>query len=81
MNLLLNAAEIAELTRETAGQGGWQGLLERLCTKLNSGTGRITLTDDDIESIRRYAFHYGNGGFESRLRRIFERHLGPNLGV
>jgi len=37
------------------------------------------LTDVDLERIPRYAFDYGNGGFEGRLRRIFERHLGPNL--
>lgn len=77
--VVLDAAERQELLRETAGRGGYQGLIEALQAKLNAVTGALVLTDDDLERIPRYAFDYGNGGFEGRLRKIFERHLGPNL--
>lgn len=77
--VVLNDAEKAELMRATAGQGGWQGLIEGLQAKLNQQTGEITLSDEDIERVRRYAFDYGNGGWEGQLRRIFQRHLGPGL--
>lgn len=79
MRVVLNASEIQELLRETAGQGGFQGLIEGLQAKLVHSTGELTLSDDDLERIRRCAFDYGNGGFEGRLRRVFERHLGANL--
>jgi hypothetical protein len=47
--------------------------------RLNKTTGELSITEADIENIRRYAFSYGNGGWEDRLREIFGRHLGPNL--
>jgi len=77
--VFLDAAEQQELLRNTAGQGGFQGLIEGSQANLNTSTGKLVLTDVDLERIPRYAFDYGNGGFEGRLRRIFERHLGPNL--
>ena len=77
--VFLDAAEQQELLRNTAGQGGFQELIEGFQANLNTSTGKLVLTDVDLERIPRYAFDYGNGGFEGRLRRIFERHLGPNL--
>ena len=79
MVFVLNNSEITELMRETAGQGGWQSLIKRLQSKLSIDTGEIKLSEAEIERIHRYAFDYGDGGFEARLRRIFERRLGPKL--
>lgn len=31
----------------------------------------------DLEQIPRYAYDYGNGGWESHLREVFERALRP----
>lgn len=78
--IILGANEQQELLRNTAGQGGFQSLIEGLQAKLNTATGEIRLTDEDLERIARYAFDYGNGGFEGRLRIIFGCHLGPKLG-
>jgi len=75
-NIQLNAGEIAELMRPVEVGGGFQGLIRRLQNQLK---GQLTLDDDDLEVISRYAFDYGNGGYEQRLRAIFERTLGPNL--
>jgi hypothetical protein len=36
----------------------------------------MNLSDEERGCICRYAFDYGNGGWENRLRQIFGRHLG-----
>lgn len=76
----LNEDEQKELAREAAGSGGFQSLIEALQQKLDPITGHLALSTSDLEKIGRYAFDYGNGGFEGRLRKIFERELGPKLG-
>jgi hypothetical protein len=78
--LTLNADEMTELMRDCSGQGGWQGLIESLQAKLHRSSGALTLSVEELERIPRYAFDYGNGGWEAQLKRIFERHLGPSLG-
>lgn len=82
MLIVLTPAEIAELFKQashTAGDGGFQSLLVALQGKINRATGEIVLTPQDRERIERYAFDYGNGGWESRLVAIFGRTLGPKL--
>jgi hypothetical protein len=64
----------------TESDGGFQGLLVRLRRKLEPETGQLPLDDEELERIPRYAFDYGNGGWESRLLGIFARTLGPSLG-
>jgi hypothetical protein len=80
MNITLTHNELSVLLRQVSGTGGFQSLLRRLKAKVNRQTGQLTLTAGDLEKIPRYAFDYGNGGWESRLRDIFGSHLGPNLG-
>lgn len=83
VSVALNAGELAVLYRQhpsTKSRGGWQSLLVGLQQKVNRSNGRLTLTQTDLERLSRYAFEYGNGGWESRLRSIFGRTLGPNLG-
>ncbi|PKK88221.1 MAG: aspartyl-tRNA synthetase [Candidatus Wallbacteria bacterium HGW-Wallbacteria-1] len=82
MVLQLSQFEKAELFKQnpaTMSDGGWQSLLIKLQTQTNRHTGRIYLTLKDLERIRRYAFDYGNGGWENRLTAIFARSLGQNL--
>ena len=82
MKITLNEQEVLALLRQdpsTRGQGGFQNLMLNLQDRLNKSTHELTLTGADIEQIRRYAFDYGNGGWEGRLKEVFERHLGPNL--
>lgn len=74
-NITLSANEVALLMQPTVGQGGYQGLLQHLQAKLDQQTGQITLTDEDRGKICRYAFDYGNGGWENQLRSIFGPHL------
>ena len=83
MDIILNAQEIMVLFRQDPDRredGGYQGLLVRLQNNTNPDTGALRLTPEDLERIRRYAFDYGNGGWEDRLTAIFARHLGPRLG-
>jgi hypothetical protein len=82
MALYLNPREIAVLFRQnphTAHCGGFQWFLIQLQRRTNVNTGRIFLVPRDFERIFRYAFGYGNGGWENRLTQIFGRILGPNL--
>lgn len=79
----LTLSELAILDHQepsTESDGGWQGLLVRLQKKVNRVTLELALDAADQEVIPRYAFDYGNGGWEARLRGVFERTLGPNLG-
>ena len=83
MNLVLNQAEMAELFLQSAStekDGGYQSLLVGMQKKINQATGEILLTAAELERISRYAFDYGNGGWENRLMAIFQRSLGPKLG-
>ena len=81
MDIILNESEQEFLFRPISGEGGFQGLLRRLRRRLDRQSGTVCLTSGDLERIPRYAFNYGNGGWEGRLRGIFERHLGPTLGL
>jgi len=79
----LNPNEIELLGRQdpiTEGDGGFQKLLVELQYLLNRKTGALSLSDEHEEKIPRYAFDYKNGGWEDRLKGIFSRTLGPNLG-
>jgi hypothetical protein len=79
----LDPSEIAILDRQDPSSeqdGGFQKLLVDLQYSLNRQTGVLSLTDEHEEKIPRYAFDYKNGGWEDRLKGIFSRALGPNLG-
>ena len=80
--LPLDAAEYELVCRQdpaTKTDGGYQSLLVTLQTITEEGTMRMTLPVHLIPRIRKYAFDYGNGGWEDRLTGIFSRHLGPGL--
>jgi len=82
VDVTLNRDEIQELLKQaptTEKDGGWQALVVGLQKRTNKTTGHLTLLAADLEQIRRYAFQYGNGGWETRLVAIFGRHLGPKL--
>ncbi|HCC00929.1 MAG TPA: aspartyl-tRNA synthetase [Ruminococcaceae bacterium] len=81
--IILNHIEMSELliqNPDTKKDGGFQSLLVSLQERLNKTTGAITLEDTDLERIAKYAFDYKNGGWEDRLKSIFQRTLGPKLG-
>lgn len=83
MDVVLTPEEMAELFRQpadTKGDGGYQNLLVGMQNRIKRSTGQISLTAEELERIPRYAFDYGNGGWEARLQAIFLRSLGPNLG-
>jgi len=83
MQIILNNAEIQLLFQqapETRGDGGYQNFLTKLQNKTDRITGILELTEKDLERIHRYAYEYGNGGWETRLMEIFGRVLGARLG-
>jgi hypothetical protein len=79
----LNQEERDILSRQdpaTESDGGFQRLMVTLQYSLDERTGVIEIPNTVLERIPRYAFDYGNGGWENRLKSIFSRTLGPNLG-
>ncbi len=78
ITVTLNAAEREILNRVVEGRGGYQSLLEELQNGVQPD-GSITINDMQLERIPRYAFDYGNGGWEDRLTGVFGRTLGPLL--
>jgi len=79
----LNPSEIEILDRQdplTETDGGFQKLLVDFQYSLNRQTGALVLSDEHEEKIPRYAFDYKNGGWEDRLKGIFSRTLGSDLG-
>lgn len=81
--VILNAGETEILFRQdpaTKDDGGWQRLLITLQELTDQSSGEITIPSRTLEKIPRYAFDYGNGGWENRLNSIFGRTLGPKLG-
>jgi len=82
MKIKLNETELEILYRQDPsqkGKGGWQQLLVRLQELINEQTCELELSPVVLERIRRYAFDYSQGGWEDRLKGIFERTLGPRL--
>lgn len=82
MQIKLNASQKSELYKQdphSRDDGGFQSLLVSLQDRVDAA-GQLDLTDSDLERIPRYAFDYGNGGWENRLVAIFGPHLGPKLG-
>lgn len=78
----LNKDEMALLFSQdpsTRTDGGFQSLMVALQDATTQESQVIELSDSLLERIQRYAFQYGNGGWESRLLGIFERTLGPRL--
>ena len=79
----LTEEELAELDLQDPGtkrDGGFQGLLVDLQKRVNRKTGELSLSDDDLERVQRYAYKYKQGGWQDRLERIFSRELGSSLG-
>lgn len=84
MDLVLNTAELVSLFKQDPrkkGDGGWQSLIVALQEACDRTTGAVPLTLLQRRRIRRYAFKYKNGGWESRLKATFSRHLGPKLDL
>lgn len=65
---------------DTKQGGGFQAFLVKLQERMQPDSNELTLTVYDRERIARYAFDYRGGGWQARLKRIFGRTLGQNLG-
>ena len=66
----LTPAEAEALNRPVNGQGGFQSLLRGLKRSFDRSTMTLSLSDTQIERIKRYTSEYGWGGFEGRLEGV-----------
>jgi hypothetical protein len=64
--------------RRTHGTGGWQSLFKRLQGRTDRDSQEIILDKSTLLAMRHYFFHYGVGGWQNHLKRIFSSHL-PEL--
>lgn len=77
MKIKLNDAELFELKKtkiRDRSKGGFQTMMVDFRMRLSSPFPSLVLDSVDIEKIRRYAA-YDDGGYESRLKKIFGRHF------
>lgn len=84
MDFVLSSGEMAALFKQDPSKkddGGWQSLIVSLQDACDEATGAISVTLEQRERIRRYAFKYRNGGWENRLKAAFGRHLGAGLDL
>lgn len=82
MNFVLSESEMVALFLQdpsTRKDGGFQSLMVGLQDSCDRTTGAIKVTDQQAARIQKYAFTYGNGGWEDRLTTTFGRHLGSKL--
>jgi len=94
-HVILMPGEIRALFRQNPGisqEGGfqefWKGkkeddfqsFLVSLQNRINSITGEIELSAQDLERIPQFAFDSGNHDWENHLMDIFDRALGTTLG-
>lgn len=70
---------LSEQDPASRGGGGFQALLVNLQERVTDDM-HLDLTVQDRERIARYAHDYRSGGWQGRLRKIFGRSLGNNLG-
>ncbi len=80
--LQLNPAEYEIVSRQDAAtkdDGGYQRLMVTLQEITDETTLVMVLPRHLIPRLQRYAFTYGQGGWEDRITGIFSRHLGYDL--
>ena len=63
----LTPEQLDVLNIKPEGQGGFQGLIEKLQNSVDKDTGRIYVSHDDVARIKDYHNKYGSGGFQGRL--------------
>lgn len=71
----LTPDQLEVLNIKPEGQGGFQGLIEKLQNNVDKNTGRIYVSQDDVVRIKDYHNKYGGGGFQGRLIQIFGSHI------
>lgn len=69
VTMQLTDEEAEPIRREANGIGGMQSLLRELQVNLQLDN-KITLTPYQIQRILKYTSHYGQGGFQGRLRGV-----------
>jgi hypothetical protein len=80
LEVKLFSDEIEALMDETAikGSGGWQSLWGTLQHSFDKATGYIKLTAELRAKIYIYYHSYGQGGWQTRVKRVFRREF-PHL--
>jgi hypothetical protein len=74
----LSSGEVKELFRQDPSKrshGGFQRFLVALQDQTNRKTGALELSPRDVEKILRNGHDWHKGGFQGRIRKIFDRHF------
>lgn len=80
ITIFLNKTEIELLQMEdgTRNRGGFPEFCRALSVRLRDGS--LEILDAEVDRIERYATGYGEGGWNQRMNRIFNRTLGKTWG-
>ena len=70
----------ADVLKAPVGAGGQQGFHQMIVNQLQGGNLVVMLDDDELGKLIRYMTQYGQGGFQGRLRKAFQRPLRGLLG-
>ncbi len=65
--------DIEPILQEQHGQGGFQDFLTKIKNQYVAETEKLSLERDDIEKLYRYAYIYGEGGFQRRMSVLFDK--------
>jgi hypothetical protein len=82
MKIKLSTQELDELNKtppSAAKRGGFQNFMVQLQYRIDEDTNELDLDSTDLQRIQRYAFAYKQGGYQTRLQKIFARNLGSDL--
>jgi hypothetical protein len=71
----LNKQEFNLLMQPATGSGGFQSFLLGLQARVNKLTRVLLLSADDLDRIYKYKAQAQKGGFQARLKKIFQRHF------
>ena len=67
----LSPTELEFLARPANGRGGYQSMLRRLQKQIQGG--KLTISQEEAEHLRKYAGNYGQGGFQGRLKSVADK--------
>lgn len=73
ITLTLTTSEAEVVTRPIVGSGGHQACLRAIVEAIRTD-GRaivvVTLSDQQLQKVEKYAYDYGSGGYQDRFRII-----------
>jgi len=73
VDVTFTSEELEVITRPIVGEGGHQRLLKVINLRLaHAGQQSLQFEDAELLHVARYAYSYGNGGYQDRFKEILK---------